>query len=607
MCNLKGSCSSAGCVENYDGNNNPYLQVFCTPATCTKVIQAVQIQSLPLTGNSLSINITDFDDQLTSGGVPQPWNCPEYPSGLPSECIKANYQVNLVPDEECATLATGSCSKQEDSGCYGSGVISISLGFVLLFVFLVAWVRVFTTQRARMRPKPVKKKKGKKKSQPKPKPKGPIDQRSLVPYVACLGIALMLFVLFIRCGGKAYNFFRMDLYGDGDCGGPNSTQYDPDDYGGVNATFDNGGCQGGVPQGFMISRCLGDVIVLGAAMPLLMLQVAGTPGARKKVMAMAACCLVWGVVRLITFTAWKPAIAEGKFLTVDPETGFLIALGTCETDLRPQQNNAAVAVFGTFMGIALMLLMIEALFSFRSAIPCIGEDDSSSSSDSDSDDDDEQRKRKQRRKERKDKSKDEKKREDDQRRTRCKNKRGSSKILDDERDTGDETVELAITSGKPKPPPPNKSKSTKSCTSAQPSSGKPAPPAHKKPTGSAAKPPPPSRPNPLRAPVIPAANALTTYQDQEYAVEKSPYNEPPEYNVPTYAAADAPDADLEWFYLDAANQEQGPLRAHNLETLYQVGAVHDGTFVWNETMAEWTAYFKCFRTKGQQIAISRYV
>ena len=42
--------------------------------------------------------------------------------------------------------------------------------------------------------------------------------------------------------------------------------------------------------------------------------------------------------------------------------------------------------------------------------------------------------------------------------------------------------------------------------------------------------------------------------------------------------------------MDVTNQQQGPLQLQDMRALHDAGALHDGTFVWNETMADWTAY-----------------
>ena len=48
-------------------------------------------------------------------------------------------------------------------------------------------------------------------------------------------------------------------------------------------------------------------------------------------------------------------------------------------------------------------------------------------------------------------------------------------------------------------------------------------------------------------------------------------------------------APIEWFYMDLDNEQQGPTDESGLLRLYDLGNIHDFTFVWNETMASWEA------------------
>ena len=44
---------------------------------------------------------------------------------------------------------------------------------------------------------------------------------------------------------------------------------------------------------------------------------------------------------------------------------------------------------------------------------------------------------------------------------------------------------------------------------------------------------------------------------------------------------------IEWFYMDIANEQQGPVTVDGLRHLYEQGDLHDFSFVWNESMANW--------------------
>ena len=45
----------------------------------------------------------------------------------------------------------------------------------------------------------------------------------------------------------------------------------------------------------------------------------------------------------------------------------------------------------------------------------------------------------------------------------------------------------------------------------------------------------------------------------------------------------------EWFYMDLNNLQQGPTSSKGLFDLYQVGEIHDFTFVWHEMLPNWMA------------------
>ena len=67
-----------------------------------------------------------------------------------------------------------------------------------------------------------------------------------------------------RSGGNAWTLYRMDLWGDGYCGANATSWTFSNDNVGPNATgvgINNGGCTGGIPEGFMMTRCLGEKLV----------------------------------------------------------------------------------------------------------------------------------------------------------------------------------------------------------------------------------------------------------------------------------------------------------------------------------------------------------
>eukprot|EP00966_Prymnesium_polylepis_P259482 5993568-Prymnesium_polylepis.1 len=57
--------------------------------------------------------------------------------------------------------------------------------------------------------------------------------------------------------------------------------------------------------------------------------------------------------------------------------------------------------------------------------------------------------------------------------------------------------------------------------------------------------------------------------------------------------------------MDVASVQQGPLQLQDMRALYDAGAVHDGTFVWNETMGDWDTYGRCQRARVRSAAGGR--
>ena len=125
--------------------------------------------------------------------------------------------------------------------------------------------------------------------------------RCWVPLLATLSFGLVFAGFMMRSGGSSYNFFRMDVWGDGYCG-PNASRWEysvgpapvtadgstdsatnssspaPPPYLSAVAdagAIDNKGCTGGVPQGFMPRRMMVDMLGVGLIGPLLMIEVSG--------------------------------------------------------------------------------------------------------------------------------------------------------------------------------------------------------------------------------------------------------------------------------------------------------------------------------------------
>ena len=62
---------------------------------------------------------------------------------------------------------------------------------------------------------------------------------------------------------------------------------------------------------------------------------------------------------------------------------------------------------------------------------------------------------------------------------------------------------------------------------------------------------------------------------------------PPVPQAPPAPQPAAPPPPIEWYYMDFNNVQQGPTTDAGLRQLYDMGDIHDFTYVWNENMAEW--------------------
>ena len=77
------------------------------------------------------------------------------------------------------------------------------------------------------------------------------------------GLLGILALFLARCAFSPFTLVRLDFWGDGVCSEEEST------------FVVNHGCASGVPHGFMVSHSLGDALVIGCAMPVVMLECVG--------------------------------------------------------------------------------------------------------------------------------------------------------------------------------------------------------------------------------------------------------------------------------------------------------------------------------------------
>lgn len=630
MCEDAGSCRNSGCIRGQDGSLEPVIRVFATPATAQTLIRNVLYSGDDAPGQTFTIEIDDFDDQVRAPSPPPP--------GQPAPPA-VDAVIQLIPNVVCASNIGCDNDFGGGSGVEGcSGEIATAVGGLCLGVVLLLWLFVCCRQRART---------GSRDSRGRRKPRSeqaPSDMRCFVPLIATLGLFFTLSAFILRSEGSPFSLFRMDIYGDGYCG-PNATNEQfflsaaasssarrLSDGSGANANaslvampiappssaspppplsetsvgINNRGCTGGVPEGFMLRSMLGDLLVVGLVGPLLIIEVSGRTWGRLLASIIAAVVFLLAMIKLAIFDAIEAQLPEGPppncprdevgvplcpnfiqrspaWTADDPGSPVLSSCGprssgsdTLPTQVRPFQSSFYIAVLPALMLPALLVITCAGLCRVYSRIRGGGDDDD------ESDEEDDRRRRKDRDRH---KSSHHRERKETRHRTRQHDGRDGEhgrtrRRRDEEEDHGE------------KPPPPARAK---------PHGEKPPPPAH--------KPPPPSRPPPgheeasehtrgakggkkggVRAPRVPGKARLGFQAKKvettmvEIALTETNGSvtapQPPQY---------APPPPIEWFYMDLDNVQLGPVDAAALNRLYQMGDIHDFSFVWHEALANWQA------------------
>ena len=524
VCSTIGSsCQTTGCLKG-DGLGDREWKFMATPATLRLVVAQVIFFSESESALTLTVEVVDFDD-----GV-----CGASASGACDSAFSVEAELDLLNSD-------GSGSGGSSGALASSGAVSYLAYAVALFLVATAILTGCRREVGRTARRDVRGKR-------RPHLLRTREQRVVLPALAVLGLSLQVLLFMARSGfSKPYTLYRMDFQGDGMCGDDVEAAHDDghsyecdadgnDCAPGVEGGYGvNGPCVAGVPQGWMPSRQLGDVLMMSVLLPLLTLEAVGRPFGRLVVIAISALWFLYGVIRLGTFTAFDEPIIEPPWITYDGDSDEAV-IGQGDV-IRPPQNKMAGAI--------LAFMVVWPLFVGGTAVVAIGlkrvrrirndGDESESSSDSEED----SQKRKKRKKGGKGKGK-HRGRSDDKKKQR---KRRDDDDDDDGSDS-DSDGDRGKRKGK-KPPPPSRP-------------NKPPPPSRKNPH----KPPPPAKPPPPSKPVAPT---LTYHEDVAVAV----------------------DFEKEWFYMDATNEQIGPMSPSGLKTLYDDGEIHSSTYVWTESMVSW--------------------
>jgi hypothetical protein len=642
-CSLYGSCGNPsgrciGCGDESacDWSAEGNLKVFATPRVAQEFIRNLAyFQTHHVnTNDEITIRITDLEDQRCTPDPNNAWKCrptdapgPPPPSGV----VVVEKVVKLYPDNAFCEAWDASCSGASGGGC-GGGLITMSIGWAIIGLSVVLWLFVCCRQRARTS---VRDRRGRRKPRSQ---QASSDMRCLVPLLATMSYAIVVLGFLMRSAFSAHAIFRMDFWGDGYCGA-NATRYGgtptPAEVveaidgvngsggggggGSSNSSFelrltsaDNLGCTGGIPEGFMITRMMGDMLILGIAGPLATIEVTGRPAGRCLVFLISFSVFLLAVIKFSIWEAFPDQVPEVRqggpvFLTEYPsghEKAGEVALGPCENDIRPFQNSFFILIMPMIMLPAMGNIGFILLCGFFNKL-CRSRggdgDDEDDDEEEDEDSEEEERRRRRRKKHRKAKEKEKEGRhhrgrhrddddDDDERRRERKHKhkkaRGGDRAHEDEALWGDDDDEA------PRPPPPSrpKPKSSPKSRAARDQEGKPPPPKGKPPKGKGGA-------SEVRAPRIPGMARLRGGKggaDTEMvtiAVEGSSTTlgvAPVGPTVPVSAALSAPPP-IEWFYMDSEDAQQGPVSEAQLRSLYNLGDIHDFTFIWNEGIPSWTA------------------
>jgi len=270
---------------------------------------------------------------------------------------------------------------------------------------VVAWLYVCFRQRSRTSPRDHR-------GEFKPRSEqASTDMRTIVPLLATIGFFLTFAGFCARSASSAYTLWRLDFDGDGYCGvnairwGYTSHAPQVADFGSTTSSVvatppppvwqtglpvpplslrqggssvDNLGCTGGVPQGFMYTRMLGDMLVVGWIGSLAVIEVSGRSCGRPLAAAVSFVIFVLALVKFCTWQAFLDQMPESAacptcpsfFTILQPgESGYMagqtkVVLGrrcsnTLNTlDRRPFQSSFVHLIFPSIMVPTFLIMQV---------------------------------------------------------------------------------------------------------------------------------------------------------------------------------------------------------------------------------------------------------
>ena len=668
VCMQIGSSCSGTCTKG-DGSTDHTLIAFAAPETANQMLPSVLFIPDNKQSNTFELTVLDFDDGLCEWQLPPPSTCK---TGF---CCKTRSDKGGTGDGDVLVSqasvelfwnpSTGELDGEDASPVAGqSGVLSYVPTAAALLLILGLCIAACCLQRGRTRRRL-------RNGDRTPRQVRTWDQRHAVPIISCLAFGLHAAMFAARCGGSPWTLMVMDFYGNfydtpTRCGyfvAVGETGYDgkkcsvepavpaacpADDCFGeltdaetsclLSSHTANAGCLAGLPEGFMVSRSMGDVAVLGLLLPIGMICLDGRGRfARAIAFAWAFVWLAFGVVKSALFDAFPNNIPDPPFIVFSPtavnqdgEAGdYVLGMKTTGEDIVeiPLQNTFAFPLIFLMAGAPLLIMVFILLGCCITCVRRARNLENDESSDDDSSDEEDRKKKKKRAKTRKGKSKGKSKRAKDEKSKKKKKRRKDDSDSDDDDDDDDDEDEEAGAS-KSKSKGKSKKGGGKEKSKPGPAKSRPPPPSRPKPPstepppidlaggdyygndyganyGASTLPPPPSAPG---LPALPPPPGLPA--------PPGPPGPPPGPKLPKMPALMAlppppgartdeiglniggPVDSTEWHYLDTANAQQGPCTADTMKQLLAAGSIHQATYVWNEAMPAWCEYSQSSLASG---------
>ena len=539
VCGTSGSkCLKTGCLSG-DGLGMKRWFFFVTPAKLPSILKMAEFFSQTDAGLTLSVEINDFDD------------------GVCTASDSAACGSYLSDKGECKLLGGGRGFDSSSSSVGGSGVVSWLGMVVAIFAVVVAAIVLIRREFGRTARRDIR-------GNRRPHARRTREQRWILPIIATIGLVLQLLLFLGRSSFDPFTMYRMDFSGDGTCSDgiadahaegfawvsgtaqPNTTGYEV-----------NGECVAGVPEGFVSSRMLGDVLLVSLLLPLVLLECVGRPWGRVLVLFVGIFWFLFGLIRLAIFDFSTPK-AESPW--TDKGSGTISKGDTT----RPVQNNGAAAIvaLAVLVPLAITLTAGCAMGLTRRRRVKRGGEESESSSDSEED-----RKKIRKLKRKKTGGNKEKK---------SKARRHKDERSDDDDSDDDSDNDEGASKKKGSPPKRHKERRGKDDDKGSGKKAKRPPPSRKKANGGATElsgnsiPLPPSL---LPAPTITFHNEV---------------------------ALDVQDTE-EWYYMNDINEQTGPVsRAEIQKLMFSDGVVSQDTYVWNETMDGWQPMREAMGTQASK-------